>query len=199
MWDLSSLIRDQTCAPCFGSVESYFKILICFYLFGCAGSLLQRERSLVQHVEFSSLTGDWTLIPCIVSLKEILATGPPGKSLEVWSLNHWTASKVPMTILKNDFLISFFLAIFFLSFLKWLYFWKPKTRELRIKPCCKLHSQEWVGPGHHLLKCPPLRYRPALGPKLSPSSERLPDSWSALGRFPVHLAQGSSTCSLLSH
>ena len=61
-----------------------------------------------------------------------------------------------------------------------------------------LRSQEWVGPGHHLLKCPPLRYRPALGPKLSPPGERLPDSWSALGRFPVHQAQGSSTCSLLS-
>ena len=73
-----------------------------------------------------------------------------------------------------------------------------KTKDQRIKPCCKLHSQEWVGPGHHLLKCPPLRYRPALGPKLSPPGERLPDSWSALGRFPVHQAQGSSTCSLLS-
>lgn len=49
----------------------------------------------------------------------------------------------------------------------------------------------------HLLKCSPLRHRPALGSKLlTPKVTHLPDSWSALGSLIVYQAWGSPSYSL---
>lgn len=75
-----------------------------------------------------------------------------------------------------------------------------KIKAQRIKPCCRLQSREGVGPGLHLLKCPQLRHRPALGPKLlTPERPHLPAFWSALGSFTVHQVRGSPSCPLPSH
>lgn len=48
----------------------------------------------------------------------------------------------------------------------------------------------------HVLKCSPLRQRPALGPNLlTPKVTHLPDSWSALGGLIMSQARGSPSYS----
>ena len=88
-----------------------FVFLIVVYLFVAQGLMwdlqLQHVNSLLHHVGFSSLTKDrtWTCWQCAV-----LATGPPGKSLN-------------STVLKNIYYRNFFLKLSF-------YF--PKSRKIQI-------------------------------------------------------------------